>query len=135
MIYATIWRDLRWRLIVPALLLAASVTLLQISYDGHLHVSRDGAPVAAPDVHDYMHYLDVAWFQLPGGSAVFLVIAVLIASGGRLTRSSGDLAYLFALPISRRRWVASHIGAAVVAVAALILLVDVVFAVHGVRSG
>jgi len=135
MIYATIWRDLRWRLVVPALMLAACVGLLQISHDGHLHVKHDGVPAAPASIaHDYVRYLDVSWFQLPGPSALFLVLAVLIAGGGRLTRPSSDLAYLFALPISRRRWVASHIAASVAALAMLLLLLDVAFAVDGLRT-
>ena len=135
MIYATIWRDLRWRLIVPALLLAACVTLTQLSFEGHLHVTVAGAvPASASVARGYIHYLDIAWFQLPGASALFLVIAVLIAAGGRLTRPSSDLAYLFALPISRRRWVMSHIGASVAAVATLLLLLDVLLVIDALRS-
>jgi hypothetical protein len=128
MLVATIWRDLRWRLIAPLLLVALLGMLVSESY-------QRGAGRGAPAPLTYMQYLDVGWFRLPGPNAVFLLVAVLIGAGGRLARRDGDAAYLLALPISRRRWVLSHLVASLASVAVTILALDVVLVAGAVRAG
>ena len=80
---------------------------------------------------DYVHHLDLAWFNLPGASAVFLLAALIIGSPGTLLRPSRDVAYVMTLPVSRGRWVMSHIAASVAALTLLVVGCDVAFVVAG----
>jgi hypothetical protein len=89
------------------------------------------APSATPDA---AAYLDAAWFRLPGGSAVFLLAAVLLAAGGSLLRPRGDVAYLLALPLSRRRWLITHVAMSLAALTALVVVVHVVLATGASRA-
>ena len=125
MLLATIWRSLRWRLLAAMLLIALPVFLVAWSYGEERKVNRA--------VGTYMQFLDAAWFDLPGPSAIFLLIALVVSASARLMRPTGDLAYTLTLPISRRRWLLAHAGAFVAAVAAVQLFVDVVFAIGAHR--
>jgi len=121
MLLATIWRSLRWRLLAATLLVAIPVSLVAWSYGADNNELRHSM--------SYMRYLDAAWFELPGPSAIFLLVALIVSSSARLMKRGGELAYTFALPISRRRWLLAHAGAFVAAVAAIHLSADVVFAI------
>lgn len=82
---------------------------------------------------DYVHHLDLAWFNLPGASAVLLPAALILGSPGTLVRPSRDVAYVMTLPMSRERWVMSHIAASVAALALLVIGCDFLFAIAGWR--
>jgi hypothetical protein len=125
MLRATIWRDLRWRLLAAAVLVLLPAAVVAWSDAAH-------APRATPGA---AAYLDAAWFRLPGGSAVFLVAAVLLAAGGSLLRPRGDVAYLLALPQSRRRWLLAHVTMSLAALAALVLVVHLVLATGATHGG
>src|SRR5215204_2016205 len=125
MLRATIWRDLRWRLLAALLLVAPPAVL--VAFAG-VQGPRSASGVAVP-VSDFLQFLDVSWFHLPGGSAVLLPAAVLLGAAGTLVRPRDDVAYLFALPLPRWRWLLAHAAAAVLALAALVLLVGIAFAV------
>jgi hypothetical protein len=127
MLRATIWRDLRWRLVAALLLVAPLAALVAWAFAAH---SRS-APASVPD---YAQYLDIGWFYLPGPSAVFLLAAVIV-SAGSLLRPRDDLAYLFALPVSRRRFLLAHVLASVAALAALVLLSDLLLALGAWGAG
>lgn len=131
MLRATIWRDLRWRLLAALLLVAPPAAV--IAFAG-AQGPRNASGVNVP-VSDWVRFLDTSWFQLPGGSAVLLPAAVLLAAAGTLVRPRDDVAYLFALPLPRRRWLLAHAAAAVLAIATLVLLVGVAFAVGAARAG
>ena len=128
MLYATIWRDLRWRLLAALALVAPLAMLVAWSYT----LKEEPPYVRAPT---YLGFLDQVWFQLPGGSAVFLLLAVIVSAGGGLLRPRNDLAYLLTLPVTRRRWLFAHIGASLAALAALVLLVAVVLLAGAWRAG
>jgi len=151
MLLATIWRSLRWRLLAATLLAAMAVSFVAFAYKsneikaghttsqltmpaGQLTVSHDTDLGQLRAVFPYMRFLDAAWFELPGPSALFLLIALIVSSSGRLFRPGGELAYTFALPISRRRWLLTHAGAFVAAVAVVQLFVDVVLALGAYRA-
>ena len=116
MLHVAIWRDLRWRVIPAALLAVVPATLVAFSYPQH------GAGMR------YLEYIDAAWFRLPGPAAVFLLVAVLLAAGGSLLRPRRDVAFLLALPVSRRRWLLIHVGLPVAALAAVVLAVALILA-------
>jgi hypothetical protein len=126
MLRATIWRDLRWRLAVAALLVLPPAAIVAWSNGVH---ARD--PIAAGRAA----YADAAWFWLPGGSAVFLLAAVLLGAGGTLLRPRGDLAYLLALPLSRRRWLTMHAAMSAATLAALVVVAHGIIAVGAWRAG
>lgn len=125
MLHATIWRDLRWRLLAASLLVVPPAALVAWSQVAHPHHVTPGGAA----------YLDAAWFRLPGGNAVFLVAAVLLAAGGSLFRPGGDVAFLLALPVSRRRWLLTNLGMSLAALAALVLVVHLVLAAGAARAG
>ena len=125
MLLATIWRSLRWRLLAAILLVAAPVSLVAWAYDAPSNGVVYGGT--------YMRYVDETWFHLPGGSGIFLLVAVIVSASGRLMRPGGDLAYTLALPISRRRWMLAHAGGSVAAIAVVHLLVDVALVAGAVR--
>jgi len=129
MLLATIWRSLRWRLLAATLLVTLPTFLVAWSYGEETKVN--------PGVGTFMHFLDGAWFALPGPSAILLLVALIVSASGRLMRPDGDLAYTLALPISRRRWLLANAGAFVAAVAGVQLFVDVVLAIgahHATQS-
>jgi hypothetical protein len=128
MLRKTIWRDLRWRLLAAALLVAPLAALVSWSYAAR---ARAGDAVQA----NYVAYLDDAWFNLPGPSAVFLLLAVIIGAGSGLARPREQVAYLLALPLSRRRLLFTYLAASLAALAALILLVDLVLAAGAWSAG
>ncbi|HEV7990908.1 MAG TPA: hypothetical protein VGP25_03740 [Gemmatimonadaceae bacterium] len=121
MLLATIWRSLRWRLLAALMLVALPAFLVAWSY----------GPERKDAIHfaSYSRYVEATWFQLPGPSALFLLIAVIVSASGRLMRPGTELAYTLALPISRRRWLLAHAGSFVAAVAAVQLFVLIVFAI------
>jgi hypothetical protein len=125
MLRATIWRDLRWRLLAASLLVVLPTALVAWSQVAHPHHAVPGGAT----------YLDATWFWLPGGSAVFLVAAVLLAAGGSLLRPRRDVAYVLALPVSRRRWLLTHAAMSLAALAALVLFVHVLLTMGAVRAG
>jgi hypothetical protein len=120
MIRSIVWRDLRWRLLAALLLVAPLAWLVAWSY---VALAR-----SSPISGSYIEFLDAAWFRLPGPSAVFLLAAVVVSAGGALLRPRDDVAYLLALPISRRRLLLAHVGASLAALAALVLVVALVLA-------
>jgi hypothetical protein len=122
---ATIWRDLRWRLLAASALVLPPAVLVAWSQVMHPHHATPGGAA----------YLDAAWFRLPGGSAVFLVAAVLLAAGGSLLRPRADVAYVLALPLSRRRWLLAHVALSLATLAALVVVVHVVLTVGALRAG
>ena len=126
MLRATIWRDLRWRLLAASLLVVPPAVLVAWSHAAH---------AAGPAAPGHAAFLDVAWFRLPGGSPVFLVAAVLLAAGGSLLRPPADVAYLLALPVSRRRWLLTHAAMSLAALAALIVVAHLVLAAGAWRAG
>jgi len=121
MLLATIWRSLRWRLLAALLLVALPAFFVAWSYGAENNELRR--------TMSYMGYIDAAWFELPGPSAIFLPVALIVSSSAHLMRRSGELAYTLALPISRRRWLLAHAVAFIGAVAIAQLLVDVVLAI------
>jgi signal transduction histidine kinase len=129
MLCATIWRNLRWRLLAALLLVTVPAILVAWSYA--LQSPRSAASGARLS---YLEYLDAAWFLLPGASAVFLPAAVLIAAGGTLLRPRSDVAYLLAFPVSRRRWLLMNILASLAALAALVLASALILAVGAWRA-
>ncbi len=128
MLRSIIWRDLRWRLLAAALIVAPLAALVSWSYAAR---ARVGDPVQS----SYLAYLDDAWFHLPGGSAVFLLLAVVLGAGGGLLRPREQVAYLLALPVSRRRLLYTYLLAVLGALAALTALVDVVLAAGAWDAG
>jgi hypothetical protein len=118
MLRATIWRDLRWRLLAAALLVVSPAALVAWSHVVH---ARRATPGGAA-------FLDATWFRLPGGSAVFLVAAVLLAASGSLRRPGGDVGYVLALPVSRRCWLLTHVAMSMAALTALVVIVHLVLA-------
>jgi hypothetical protein len=131
MLRATIWRDLRWRLLAALLLVGPPAAMVAIA---GTQGPRTDTGVIVP-LSDFLRFLDASWFHLPGGSAVLLPAAVLLAAAGTLVRPRDDVGYLFTLPLSRRRWLLAHAAAAVLALATLVLLVGVAFAVSAARAG
>jgi hypothetical protein len=128
MLRATIWRDLRWRLLAAAILVMPLAALLSWSYAARVR-AREAVYT------DYLAYLDDGWFQLPGPSASFLLVAVILGAGSTLVRPRDQVAYLLALPLTRRRLLFTHIGSALSALAAVILLTDVVHAAGAWSAG
>src|SRR4051812_44669748 len=116
MLKRIIWHDLRWRLLAAATLVAMTAGVVVLG-------------LRLPPRADYLMHLDLAWFNLPGASAVLLPAAVIIASSGTLVRPARDVAYLLTLPVSRDRWVMSHIAAAVFGIALLVVVCDVMFVI------
>ena len=134
MIVATIWRDLRWRLLAASLLVVPPAGLVAWSY--LLQARRISANGVAASSGPYLEYLDAAWFLLPGPSAAFLPAAVLIGTGGALLRSRTDLAFLLGgLPVSRDRWLLTHLLVSQTALGALVLVVLAVLAACAWRAG
>jgi hypothetical protein len=126
MLRATIWRDLRWRAAAAALLVLPPAAL--VAWSNVVHAR-------GPVVTKGAAYVDAAWFWLPGGSAVFLAAAVLLGASGSLLRPRGDVAYLLALPLSRRRWLATHVAMSAATLAALVLVAHVIVAFGAWRAG
>jgi hypothetical protein len=117
MLRPIIWRDLRWRVLAAILPLVPFVALVLTAY----RAEHAGAP------RTYVALLDSTWFQLPGGSAIFLLVAVIVGASGTFMRPRGDLAYLLSLPISRRRWLLTHVAASLAALALLIAVTAATF--------
>ncbi len=120
-----IWRDLRWRLLAVLPLPVLLASLVSWSY-----VMEAGVKPMPP----YAEWLDTAWFHLPGPSAHFILVAVVLACSNAMRRRP-EVAYLLALPVSRRRWLLSHLAATLGAIAFLLLLVDVIFWIGAWRAG
>jgi hypothetical protein len=120
MLTRIIWHDLRWRLLAAAALVGATAGVVILG-------------LRLPAGADYLSGLDLAWFNLPGASAVLLPAAVIVGSPGTIVRPSRDVAWLMTLPVSRVRWVMSHIAASVMALAILLIACDVIFII-GARS-
>lgn len=118
-----IWRSLRWRVLVAALLVLPLAMLLAGAYRN-----------TVATMPDYVEYLDGAWFELPGANAIFLLATVIISSGRTLFRPRNDLAYLLALPVSRRRWFGAHAAMSIAALATLIILMNLVFVIGALRA-
>ena len=116
MLTRIIWHDLKWRLLAAAALVAltAGVVILGLRL----------SPGA-----DYLQHLDLAWFNLPGASSVFLPAAVIIGGSSSLMRPPRDVAYVMSLPVSRLRWVMMHVAASVAALAFMVLVCAVAFIV------
>ncbi len=124
MLTDTIWRDMRWRLLVAVPVVLLIALLIANAYSSY---ARDHAvDGAAPS---YLAYLDAAWFELPGASAIFLPVAVLLASGGIVTRRRSELVFLLALPLERRSWLLAYMRWSLIALALLVLLTVVIFAI------
>jgi hypothetical protein len=126
MLIATIWHSLRWRLLAALLLVALPAFLVAWSFGSD---KNDAVHFAS-----YTRYVEAAWFELPGPSAVFLLVALIVSASGRLMKPGGELAYTLALPISRRRWLLAHAGAFVVAVAIVQLFVCMILALGARHS-
>ena len=120
MLNRIIWHDLRWRLLAAALLVGMTAGVIVLG-------------LRLPPRADYVHHLDLAWFNLPGASAVFLPAALIVGSPGTLVRPSRDVAYVMTLPVSRERWVISHIAASLAALALLVVACDILFLVAAWR--
>ena len=118
MLKRIIWHDLRWRFLAAAILVGMTAGVVALG-------------LRLPARADYVHHLDLAWFNLPGASAVFLPAALIIGSPGTLVRPSRDVAYVMTLAVSRERWLMSHIGSSVAALALLVVGCDMVFLVAG----
>jgi hypothetical protein len=127
MLIATIWRSLRWRLLAALVLVAMPAFLVAWSFGSE---KKDAVHFAS-----YTRYIEATWFQLPGPSAVLLLVALIVSASTRLMKPGGELAYTLALPISRRRWLLAHAGAFVVAIAVVQLFVCVVLALGARHSG
>jgi hypothetical protein len=121
MLRAAIWRDLRWRLLAATFLAAPLALLVAWSYAGR---ARAGEVVQ----RNYVAYLDAAWFHLPGPSSAFLLLAVILGAGGGLIRPRAQVAYLLTLPTSRRRMLVSYLVAVLAALAACVLVIDLILA-------
>jgi hypothetical protein len=121
MLKRIIWHDLRWRLLPAAILVGMTAGVIVLG-------------LRLPARADYVQHLDLAWFNLPGASAVLLPAALIVGSPGTLVRPSRDVAYVMTLPVSRERWVMSHIGAAVAALTLLLIACDLLFVVAGVTQ-
>jgi hypothetical protein len=131
MLRATIWRDLRWRLLAALLVAVPVAALVAWSYAMNM---RAGAE-AMHGFANALAYLDAGWYHLPGPSAVFLLVAVVLTAGSGPLRPRDDLAYLLALPISRRRLLAAHVVASLAALAMVVLVVDLILAVGAWSAG
>jgi len=118
MLKRIIWHDLRWRFLAAAILVGMTAGVIVLG-------------LRLPPRADYVHHLDLAWFNLPGASAVLLPAALIIGSPGTLVRPSRDVAYVMTLPVSRERWVISHIAASFAALALLVIACDILFVVAG----
>ena len=118
MLKRIIWHDLRWRFLAAAILVGMTAGVIVLG-------------LRLPPLADYVHHLDLAWFNLPGASAVLLPAALIIGSPGTLVRPARDVAYVMALPVSRERWVMSHIAASVAALALLVIACDILFLLAG----
>ncbi|HEU4559771.1 MAG TPA: hypothetical protein VFS20_18095 [Longimicrobium sp.] len=127
MLAATIWRDLRWRILGAAILVLVPAALVTVSYVA--------APPAERGALSYAEFLDTAWFWLPGPSSIYLVVAVIVSAAGTLLRPRRDVAYLLALPVSRARWLLAHAGMSLAALAGLIVLADLVFIAGALKAG
>jgi hypothetical protein len=128
MLRAAIWRDLRWRVLAAALLVVPLAGLVAWSYGARAHA---GEVVG----RDYLAYLDQAWFRLPGPSAVFILVAVVLSAGSGLLRPREEVRYLLALPVSRRRLLLTYVALALTALGAVIALVDLVLAAGAWSTG
>ncbi|HYH78862.1 MAG TPA: hypothetical protein VEX86_03675 [Longimicrobium sp.] len=127
MLRATIWRDLRWRVLAAALPVLGLAALVAASYASQ--------PPRQGRAFGYGEFLDATWFWLPGPSTAFLVSAVVIAAGGSLLRPHADLAYLLALPVSRGRWLLAHAAMSLAALAGLVLVAHAVLAAGALWAG
>lgn len=130
MLRATIWRDLRWRLLAGTTIVGPLATLVAWSY-----ASQPSRPSATSSIADHLTYLDAAWFRLPGASAAFLPVAILPGANGGLLRPRNDVAYLLALPVSRRRWLFTHLAMSLAALAALTAAASLVLAAGALFAG
>ena len=131
MLRTTIWRDLRWRLLAALLLVAPLAALIAWSYAVNVRAGTDVMRGYA----SYLAYLDAAWFRLPGPSSAFLLVAVIAAAGSGPLRPRDDLAFLLALPISRRRLLLAHLLASVAAVGAVVLAAHAILVIGGLSTG
>jgi len=157
MLRATIWRDLRWRLLAALLLVGplayaiAAVQVLQSRADrtrlaaGHGSIDFSSTPRTTSDGHvdppppplapGFTPFVDAAWFDSPGPTAVFIVAAVLVGASGALLRPRDELAFLLAQGVSRRRWLALNAAASLASLGGLVLFCSVVLAIGGWRAG
>jgi hypothetical protein len=131
MLRATIWRDLRWRLLAALMLGALLSALVTWSYVMNV---REGTAVVR-GYPGFLAYLDDAWFRLPGPSSAFLLLAVIVTAWSGPLRPRDDLAYLLSLPISRRRLLLTHVATSLASLSALVLVVDVTFVVGAWSAG
>lgn len=127
---ATIWRDLRWRLLAALLLalLPAAVVASAFSVQPH-RLGPDAPPLG------YAEFLDAVWFWLPGPGTIFLLAAVLLGAAGALLRPRADLAFVLALPVSRRRLLLGHLLASLGALAVAVIAAHLLLAVGAWRAG
>ena len=126
---ALICRSLRWRLLLGLVLTATPTALIAASY-----AEQAGrAPTRWAGADGFIGYLDAAWFRLPGASAVFLPVAVLLGSLGSLVRPRSEVVYVLAFGVARRRWLWAHAAAAVAGVAALVAATALIYALAGWR--
>lgn len=128
MLAATIWRDLRWRILGAAIPVLVPAALVTVSYVA-------GPPADGGAARSYAEFLDTTWFWLPGPSSTFLAVAVIVSAAGSLLRPRRDVAFLLALPVSRTRWLLAHAGLSLAALAGLIVLADLVFAAGALKAG
>lgn len=126
MIRAILWRSLRWRLLGAALLVVPLALLVAVMYEFR---EQSGATISG-----YLPWLDAAWFDVPGGSAIFLLAAVIVSALRSLTLPSQDVAYMLSLPVSRTRWILLHAGAAAGALGLLVAVTALIFLVGAARS-
>jgi hypothetical protein len=124
-----VWRELRWRMLAALALVLPHAGLIAVSALTPEH--RRAAGVG----DDFGAFFDVAWFRAPGPGAILLVAAVILAAGGSLIRPRGDVAYLLALPLSRRRWLLEHLATPLAGVGGVLVAVDLVFAAAALRGG
>ena len=121
MLRAIIWRDLRWRLLASLLLVLPFA--LMTSWSHTVSTRR-----ASASGMQYVDHLDVAWFQVPGPNALFVVVAVILSVSGSLVGPRNDIAYVLSLPITRSRWLFAHIAASLTSLAAIVMIVGAVLA-------
>lgn len=126
MLRQTIRRDLGWRLLAALVLVAMPLGLVLLGL-----VAGSDRPAS----NGYLALLDGSWFQLPGGCAILIPAAVLLAAAGTLMRPARDVAFLLALPTSRRRWVLTHVAAAVAGLALIVAVIALTFATVALRAG
>jgi hypothetical protein len=128
MLAATIWRDLRWRF---AAMLPLVVLIAALAAESFIRRPTQERSTGVT----YSQHLDAVWFWLPGPSAIFLLVAVVLGASGVLLRPRANVAYLLSMPVSRSRWLLSNAAGSAIGVALMILITDGVFVAGAWRSG